>query len=273
MNYNKSNKLNKTLFIVLGSIIGVLGLIIGGIVFFVAIFFLVNFPFIFMHSETKITEEDKTIIEQYVIDTFGEELELVRYDRFSSTSGEKRKFAIYKVNNREFEVGLSSGPNKEWVLYDTFVNDYILGKDEDLIKQIPKLLKDKDTEYSAGHGEIRYYVIKEDDNEKYQNTILRLNDYKKDIKSLTREEILLKEKDNIEVSYWVVISPKEKMTDFEDAIYDLYEIMKSSEMGEIGILVEFGTGNYQTGIFDFHEESDYNVSSKEDLKKFYDIKQ
>lgn len=51
--------------------------------------------------------------------------------------------------------------------------------------------------------------------------------------------------------------------------FAIYKVMKSSGMGEIDILIEFGGGNYQTGKFEFYKESDYPVNSSEDLKQFY----
>jgi len=245
---------------ILGIILGALGCIIG-------LFILVNFPFMIIHSETKITEEDKTRIEQYANDTFGENLELVRYDRYSNAGGELRKFAIYKVNGREFEVGMTKyGSGEEWEFYDTFEFDYILGTDEKLSSQIPSKLK---SAFSYNNNTIEYVwnVFEVIDNKKNKDT--RIQSYKKDINNLTREEILNKEKDNIRIVYRAELSPNSNMEDFEIAIYELYKVMKSSGMGKIDILIEFGGGNYQTGKFEFDKESDYPINSLEDLKQFY----
>ena len=188
----------------------ILVIILAGFVGLVILFILINFPFLFMHSETKISKEDKLKIEQYTIDTFGEKLDLVRYDRYSNTGGVKEKFAIYRVNNREFKVGLYINPmkssNKDWQFYDTFVDDYIEGVDEKLTSQVPSQLKE-----ASPNSRINYFVYYDNDNEKRQNTNERLNEYKKDIKNLAREEILYREKDIIEVNYRAVLSPESKM--------------------------------------------------------------
>ena len=245
----------------------ILGIILGSLGCIIALFVLINFPFILMHSETQITEENKTMIEQYAIDTFGEKLELVKYDRYSNSSGTKQKFAIYKVNNREFEVGMRKfTSNDEWEFYNTFVSDYILGIDDTLSKQIPSQLKG----VSNNNNNTIEYVwdyYKYIDNSENINT--RLRQYEKNIKTLTREEILYREKDNIKVTYRAELSPNSTMEDFETAIYELYKVMKSSGMAQIDILIEFGGGNYQTGKFEFNEESNYPINSLEDLKQFY----
>lgn len=245
----------------------ILGIILGSLGCLVGLFILVNFPFMLMHSETKISEEDKTRIEQYAIDTFGEKLELVKYDRYSNSGGTREKFAIYKVNNREFEVGMRKiTSSEEWEFYNTFVSDYILGIDDTLSKQISSQLKG----ISNNNNNTIEYVwdyYKYIDNSENINT--RLKQYEKNIKNLTREEILYREKDNIKVTYRAELSPNSNMENFETAIYELYKVMKSSGMGKIDILIEFGSGNYQTGKFEFYKECDYPVNSLEDLKQFY----
>ena len=254
---------------ILGRIIGIIiGLILAGLVGFIALFILINFPFILMHSETKITEEDKLKIKQYTIETFGENLELVRYDRYSNASGTKEKMAIYKVNNKEFKVVMSKlTENEEWRIYDTFLDDYILGKDEMLSKKIPKQLQQFDFDSSIGYTVT--FGRKPMEYEDALNTEVKLEQYKKDINNLTREEILYREKEDITVYYKAEFPPESNMEDFETAIYELYKVMKSSGMGKIDILIEFGLGNYQTGKFDFDQESDYPVNSPNDLKQFY----
>ena len=246
-------------------------------------------------QRTKLTTAQKEQIHQYVVDTFGEELEFVRFGSYSNAAGGLRRYAIYKANDREFEVGIAGGRGIDNAgrvrteledgtqLYDFFTDDYWFDPagtaNLELNNAMPPILLRRDELALASRlsvenraqtieGVIQYSIRSE-----YFDFF---DEHKKDFKAIDREAFIAQNMDKVLVYYRNTIYSRTEAKDFEEDVYQLYSLMKATSAGDLIIDITFmregrifGESNSRQGRFTFRSDDNNLFESKEDLRQFY----